>query len=419
MFVFIPLVERLVLMTKYIDDLLNKQEVLNVLNSLSIGIMFVDKHNRISIINTAAEGIRNIKSDERIGTSVLDCHSAKVHKRVELVIKELAEDRHNSRHKVIKVKGKYFDNQYNTVFDENGEYQGIVLVSQDVTEKVELENQLKRTNEKLENMVEKRTAEIKKAYKELKVAKDHLMQSEKMSAVGQFVAGLAHEINNPLDGIQNCIRTVMNTMNEQNENKKYLELGMEGLFKIEILVRQLLDYARPHSAEKTILNVSDLIEDALNLTRFRLKEKDIFIEKENNCTTGSIYGDSHYLEQVFVNLILNASDAMEQNGVLKIACEEDDENVTLKIRDNGCGITNENLSKIFNPFYTTKEKNKGTGLGLYLSYNVIKEHDGTIDVWSNPEEGTTFTIAFPKEIPEEYVTEEYVQEKVSSLQIID
>lgn len=384
------------------SNFLRKEDLIEILDSLEIGIIYVDKENRFAFVNKAGEEIRFIKSSDRIGKSVLECHSMGVRKKVVEDMNSFKIGDYASRHKMIKSKGKYFNNSYNVVKDNNGEFKGVVLVSQDVTEKISLERELKKANEVLEHKVEERTKEITDAYEKLKIANDQLMQSEKMAAIGQFVSGVAHEINNPLDGIQNCIRAVMINPGNRKLMEDYLPLALEGLFKIEIVVKRLLDYARPHSKEKIKVDINELIYNSLELTKFRIKKKKIDLHLNLNDEPIYIYGEPHYLGQVFVNLIMNAYDAVNENGKLIISTCQNDENIEITFNDNGEGISEENLNKIFDPFFTTKQKDNGTGLGLYLSYNVIKDHGGEISTESKLNEGTKFKISLPV----------YVEEKV-------
>jgi PAS domain S-box-containing protein len=389
------------------------ETAVKILDNLNVGVMYIDKKSNIQFINKAAEDIRKITKEEREGTSVLDCHSPKAHKHVQKVIQHFANGSAETRHKMVKTNGKYFDNSYSIVRDAENNFEGIVLVSQDITEKKHLEDKLKKTNQQLEEKVKARTKEIEEAYNKLKLAQEQLMQSEKMSAIGQFVSGLAHEINNPLDGIQNCIRSVLSDLDDKEQAENYLNLSLEGLFKIEILVRQLLDYAKPHSSEREHIQLNELLDDVLSLTRLRLKDKHIIQRKDFADNLPTIKGDAHYLEQVFVNIILNACDSMDDEGTLKVTTEADDDEVIVYIEDNGCGISEENLKKIYDPFFTTKQQSNGTGLGLYLSYNAIKEHGGIIEVASEVDKGTRFKIRFPA-IMEEEKSEKPAEEELSA-----
>lgn len=378
--------------SKYLD----KSNLVDILDSLEVGVVYVDHENRFAFVNTAGEEIRGICSADRLGTSILNCHSEKIHGKVIDDLSSFHSGKYASRHKMIKSKGKYFNNNYSVVKDNQGKYKGVVLVSQDVTEKVELEKQLIKANEELEKKIKERTIEIKNAYEKLRIAQLQLMHSEKMAAIGQFVSGVAHEINNPLDGIQNCVRMVLNEPGNDEQAKEYLPLALEGLFRIEVLVRRLLDYAKPHSNEKLVVNIHDIIDDAIELTKFKLKKKGIKIHKEYYAEPLLIFGETHYLGQVFVNLILNAFDAVDSEG--KIIIETaliNNKNVKIIIKDNGKGISEEDKAKVFNPFFTTKQKDNGTGLGLYLAYNVINEHAGKIEIKSETNSGTEIKITLP------------------------
>lgn len=377
-------------------NLCTKETLVEILDSLNIGVVYVDKEGSFSLINKAGEEIRDLKSEDRIGSSVLDCHPEQMQKHVTKDFESFSKGDYLSRHKMIHLKEKYFDNTYNVVKDKEGNFKGVVLVSQDVTEKEKLAEELKKTNEQLEQIVSERTAEIERTYNELKIAQRQLMQTEKMAAIGQFVSGVAHEINNPLDGIQNCIRMTLSDIEDKSQTQNYLSLALEGLFKIEILVKQLLDYARPHSIERQELSIKQILDESLQFCIYKLKENNITFENNFSSDLKNIYGDLHYLNQVFVNLFLNACDAMPNGGKLTITAENIENNcVMVKVKDTGIGIPKESLSKIFDPFFTTKQKSNGTGLGLYLSYNVLNEHSAKIFAKSKINQGTEFTILFP------------------------
>lgn len=383
--------------SKYLD----KKNLVDILDSLEVGVVYVDQDHKFAFVNKAGEEIRGICSKDRLGTSILQCHSERIHGRVLDDLHAFNTGEYATRHKMIKSKGKYFDNNYSVVKDENGNFRGVVLASQDVTEKVELERQLVKANEELERKIKERTKEIKNAYEKLKIAQLQLMHSEKMAAIGQFVSGVAHEINNPLDGIQNCVRMVLGDLDNKDQAEDYLNLALEGLFRIEVLVRHLLDYAKPHSSEKVVVDIHDIIDDAMELTKFKLKKKGIEINKEYFGQGLNIYGETHYLSQVFVNLILNAHDAIKEKGNINITTELDNnKDVVITINDSGCGIPEEDQRKVFNPFFTTKQKDNGTGLGLYLAYNVINEHGGKISLKSEPDKGTQITIILPHFVEE-------------------
>lgn len=373
------------------------EHLAKIMDTIDIGIIYVDENEKIAFINNKAEEIRKISSKERIGTKVQECHNEKVRANVSKVIDQFRNGDHKSRHRTIRAGGRVFDNTYNVVLDDEDKFDGIVLVSQDITDKINLERELKRANEYLENKVRERTQEIEEAFEQLKVAQKHLVHGEKMNAMGKFISGLAHEINNPLDGIQNCIRTVKNEPDDKKQLDTYLDLSLEGLTKIELLVKRLLDYAKPHPSQKLDVNINKLLDDILVLVNIRLRDRNIKVQKNYESKRLILNGDPNYLEQIFMNLILNASDAMDNGGTLTISTKNQDEfNVHVMIKDTGSGIPEKNIDKIFDPFFTTKQQIKGTGLGLYLSYNAVKEHKGEIKVKSELNRGTEFEITLPK-----------------------
>jgi PAS domain S-box-containing protein len=379
-----------------VSNLIQIDILFRILDAIEDGVIFIDRDGRILYMNKAAELYRGIKNEERLGTSVLQCHPGAVHEKVREVLENFKNGVCERRHKIIYANGKYYENLYNVVRSENGEYLGIVLETRDITDKFLLERKLKQLNEELERKVQERTEEIKKAYEQLHKAQEFLIQAEKMTSIGRFVSGLAHEIYNPLDGIQNCIRAVLSDLDDKQQVREYLNLALEGLFKIELLVRRLLDYARPHMFEKEEVNVNDIIDEALSITQFRIKDMNIEVIKNLSDEDLIVVGDGHYLEQVFTNIILNAIDAMEEGGKLEITSAGSEEWIEVSIKDNGCGIPEEIMSKIFEPFFTTKRS--GTGLGLYLSYNVVASLGGRIEVKSKVGEGSEFKVILPRKI---------------------
>lgn len=388
------------------SQLCDRKTLVATMDSLDVGIIFVNDDNDIIFVNKAAEHIRKMKSEERVGTSILDCHGGKIKDRVLEVMHEFRTNPHASRHRIIKTNGRYFDNTYNVV-KAGDEYLGVVLLSQDITEKKQLEDKLKQYNEELEQKVKERTEEIELAYEQLKIAQNQLIQSEKMAAIGQFVSGLAHEINSPLDGIQNCLQVILNDIDNKEQTQKYAELSLDSTYKIEMLVRKLLSYARAHTLEKSDVDINFILQDILSLTSLKLRKNSIEIISELNPDLPLIYGDPHYLEQVFVNLIINASDAMPEGGKLTVKSYlENDKTIVVSIKDTGVGIPKRYLDKIFDPFFTTKQKDNGTGLGLYLAYSFITQHTGKISVKSKEGYGTEFTVKLPlirETVPEEYM----------------
>ncbi|MBZ0282772.1 MAG: response regulator [Anaerolineae bacterium] len=241
----------------------------------------------------------------------------------------------------------------------------------------------------LQEMVEEKT-------NELRSAQQMLIRAEKLASIGHLAASIAHEINNPLQPIQ----INLDDMLEDIQNKvpidiRAIQTTLESVERIRRIVNQLLDFAGKRSTSNVDIQTIDInrvIDGVVNLNRK-------FFEKESMKIVAElapklpIYGSKDQLEQVFMNLALNAKAAMEPGGVLKITSDAQDDEIILTFSDNGCGIPPEQLDKIFDPFFSTKAN--GTGLGLFVSYGIIQGHHGTIEVQSKINSGTTFIIHLP------------------------
>ena len=222
-----------------------------------------------------------------------------------------------------------------------------------------------------------------------------LIQTEKMAALGTLVAGLAHEINNPLSGAKNCLRRIESQPEDISQIKKYVSLMKNALTRIENLVRGLLQFSREKETVLHPVDINFVVSQAVELLEYQLKRREIKLDQSLTPNLPLIWGDTEQLEQVYINLIINAMDAMTNGGALSICSYASNGMVSTKIKDNGIGIPASELHKIFDPFYTTKDVGEGTGLGLSVCKNIIEAHNGTIEVESTVEVGTTFILSFP------------------------
>lgn len=252
---------------------------------------------------------------------------------------------------------------------------------------------------KFNEMIER----LEKTYGELRSTQKNLLQSEKLASIGTLAAGIAHEINNPIAGLQNCIRRLSKDPANLEQNKKYLVMMADAATRIETVVQGLLNYSRKHDLYFEDLNIVSLIENALVLTGYKLEKFRIGFEKTYPSNIPVIRGSANQLEQVIVNLVINGIDAIIEKSKNDPYCHKKiffrillmPEDMILEIEDTGIGIPSKNIDKIFDPFFTTKSAGEGTGLGLAVSYNIIKDHDGDISVKSIPGQGTTFQIVLP------------------------
>ncbi|MDP2993103.1 MAG: ATP-binding protein, partial [Deltaproteobacteria bacterium] len=310
---------------------------------------------------------------------------------------------------------------------------------------LEIDNRAYR--ERLEEMLSERTAALQKSKEEaeqalarLKETQAQMIQSEKMASVGQLAAGVAHEINNPtafissnlkalsdyqsdLSGLIRRYRKLVtgledvvaggecgNPLAEQveairaveaeididfilDDTESLIKESREGTERIKKIVLNLKDFAHPSEDKLQSADIKECLESTLNIVWNELKYKATVTKEYGALPLVQCY--PHQLNQVFMNLLVNAGQAIEKQGEIKITTTADNAYVEIKISDTGSGIPKEKLSRIFDPFFTTKEAGKGTGLGLHLAYNIIKKHNGTIGVESAVGEGTTFTIRIP------------------------
>ncbi|MEW6380881.1 MAG: ATP-binding protein [bacterium] len=277
----------------------------------------------------------------------------------------------------------------------------LMAVVDSLLTKKELQAQLNKTNQ-----------ELKKALHELKETEAELVHTAKLAAVGQLAAGVAHEIHNPASAIDNCLQIIAKRVEKVTSNKatfeeiypdlaKALTLGKTSLGRVQNIVDSLLGFSRKNREGFNFVDIHTGINDTLSLLDHQCRGM-IQIHKEFG-QIEKIEVDLQQINQVFMNLLSNAIHAIEAKrakgadcGNIWISTGIDGEDVIIKITDDGMGISKYNLDKIFDPFFTTKELGKGTGLGLNISYRIIKNHNGDISVDSKENEGTTFTLRIPR-----------------------
>ncbi len=276
-------------------------------------------------------------------------------------------------------------------------------------EKIRLQRKLKMHTQDLEQRVIDRTRELheinqklNQSLEELKATQERLIQSEKLSALGELLSGVAHELNNPLTSVLGYAELLTQSHSCSPEAHAMLEKISHEAVRCSQIVKNLLSFARKRKPEKRYRNINDICLKTLDLLGYQLKVNNVLTAKQLDDTLPKTMVDEHQLQQVLVNMINNAYQAMAEyrgGGELLITTAHDDRKIYINVTDNGPGISPKNIRRIFDPFYTTKEK--GTGLGLSLSYGIIKEHGGEIGVTSIEGKGTTFTIELPiiEELP--------------------
>lgn len=229
----------------------------------------------------------------------------------------------------------------------------------------------------------------------LRTTQEQLLQSEKLAAMGRLTSQVAHELNNPLYGIMNTLELLKTEVSPQSKRRKILEMAHSETIRLSEMLRKMLSFSKPDQEERQPVDVNSILDEILLLHEKQLRELDIKIESDFTEGLGWVNASKNQLRQVFLNMVANARDAMPNGGSLTVSTSNDADMVKVEISDTGMGIPKENLSKIFDSFFTTKDEVKGVGLGLSVCYGFIKDHGGDIKVQSQVGVGTTFTITLP------------------------
>lgn len=235
---------------------------------------------------------------------------------------------------------------------------------------------------------------------EKKLLEKQLIHTQKMESIGTLAAGVAHEVGNPLASISALVQVVQRSTSDEFAKEK-LELIKKQVTRISKIIRDLVDFSRPSNYELQLTDINQNIAEAVEIVKVGAKAKDILFDLDLSEKIPLLPLISDQIQQIFVNILLNAVDAIAELedkykiNRITIKSEINEDYVIIIFSDTGKGISDENLSKVFEPFYTTKKEGKGTGLGLWVSYGIVKSFQGDIKVTSTMKKGTTFTITLP------------------------
>ena len=256
---------------------------------------------------------------------------------------------------------------------------------------------LKKMRLELEEWGKTLEQKVKERTDELAAMQNTLMQSQRLASLGKLAAGIAHEINNPLGGILVLSTLVLEDLKKEDPHRENLDEVIKQTMRCRDIVKGLLQFSRQEKGKMEYVNVNVVLNITLSLIEKQAMFHDIDVIKNFEERLPSILGDQSQLQQVFINIILNAVQAMNEVGKLTIDTYHDKKNdmVIIDIADNGCGIPENTLDKIFDPFFTTKEVGEGTGLGLAIAYGIVTKYKGRMTAKSQVDEGTTFTMKFP------------------------
>jgi PAS domain S-box-containing protein len=347
-----------------------KERTDRIIAGMPNGVIVLDPKGLVQTLNPAAERIFGFQRQEVTGRIFLDVFSK--FRNVMNIIDRIYDDPNAAPSYETFIFGAASKPvpvafTWSVLSDENGQTQGIVVNVQDLTEIKRLEQQSRR--------------------------------NQRLASLGTMAAGITHEIRNPLGCIRGASQLLAREITGEKRLKDYLEVIVKEVDRLDRTVKQLLDFARPSKTEMVKTDIVAVIEEALRLLSANPVKTNYDIIKKLPPSALNIKADPSHLTQVFMNLLLNAIEAMPDGGTLTIAVRDEAtlpeavaQEVTIEITDTGCGMSPQVLEQLFTPFFTTREE--GTGLGLALSHRIIQEHGGTIDVNSQEGQGTTFVLSF-------------------------
>ncbi len=338
-------------------------------------IISLDDNRIISDINMAFENFSGFSREECIGKPIDDLHMLQDEKEEQEIQKAIERD------------GRVI-NQEVTMRIKSGEIRNVLISSEPVT----LDGKLHYIITHRDITLQKRIA------KEREETEQKAYLSSRLAAVGQMAAGVAHEINNPLTGVLGFTDLLIARKDLPDDIRKDLEIVNEGAQRVSKIVRGMLTFSRNDNSERSPVDINEVIRTTLSLRSYKMITDSIQIRLSLDNTLPLTIASGGQLQQVFLNLIINAEQAIKQAGVkgkLTISTEHDSGIIRVSFKDNGSGISRQDIGKVFEPFFTTKEPGEGTGLGLSLCYGIVREHGGQMYVKSTKGKGATFVIELP------------------------
>jgi two-component system, NtrC family, sensor kinase len=336
----------------------------NIVESLKIGVLTADLDDRIESWNPQLEYLLEIPRADALGRKLGDVLPSDL--AVEIAARAAGDHvsgiykfhlhTRSARHLVVNAS-------IAPLLGKSGARLGRLVLLDDITQRVRLE--------------------------------DQMVQTEKLTSLGLLAAGVAHEVNTPLAVISNYIQMLAKQIPSDDPRQKTIERIVKQTFRASEIVNNLLNFSRTGGGAPAEVDLNDVLEETLTLVQHPFKTASVNVVRNYKDELPPILGSTNRLQQVFLNLFMNARDAMPGGGMLEVRTAAHNGSVEIEITDTGAGIPPENLHRIFDPFFTTKSSGKGTGLGLSVSYGIIKEHAGKVDVRSVPGKGTSFRLEFP------------------------
>lgn len=354
-------------------------------NSITDLISIHNRDLKIMRVNKAFANMFKMKPEKIIGKT---CHNI-LHGTETIVdncpFKQALETKKTVRVDFFEPRlGIYFEVSVSPIFNEEGEVIATVHIAKDISERKNAEQQLQTT------------------YQKLKETQQQLIQSSKMAAMGQLVAGVSHELSQPLTGIKGFAQAVLMDLEENSPLRQDLQKIIEQADRMDNIIKNLRFFARKSEFKTEKLDINKPLRGSLMLLNQQLKVHNIRLNTSLDENLPKILGDANQLQQVFLNLLTNARDAIDSlkrptggEIIIKTSLSKDKNNIEITFQDTGCGIPDKHLEYIFDPFFTTKSFQGGMGLGLSIVYGIIEEHKGSIEVKSQEGKGTTLRITLP------------------------
>ncbi len=335
----------------------------NIVESLNIGVLAVDLEGIVESWNTRMEQLFGVARQQAVGRQLRS-----------LLPEELASE--------IAARGE--QEQITGIYKQRLHHQGKTL-----TLNVSITPLVSKSGEHIGRLLLFDDVTLRERMEE------QMTQTEKLTSLGLLAAGVAHEVNTPLAVISNYIQMLAKQMPEGDPRQGIIDRIVKQTFRASEIVNNLLNFSRTGAPEASDIDVNRVVEETLSLVSHPLKTSQIQVVKHLGEPLPPVRGSANKLQQVFLNLFLNARDAMPGGGMLEVRTAAHNGSVEIEVVDTGSGIPREHIHRIFDPFFTTKANGRGTGLGLSVTYGIIKEHSGKIDVRSTPGKGTSFHVEFP------------------------
>jgi two-component system NtrC family sensor kinase len=349
----------------------------NLIESSVDGIFVTDMRGNILIFNRGAEDILGYKAEEVVGKmNISSIYPPGVAREV---MKKLKSPDFGGVGKLTsfpitqqRKDGELIEGDLSAsiIYNGGGKEVASVGIFKDLRERLRIERELQKTQQAL-------------------------LQSEKLAAMGRLTSQVAHELNNPIYGIMNTLELLKTEIPPESKRRRILELSLSETQRLSEMLRNMLSFSKPEEEKRTPIRINDLIEGILSVMEKQMRESNIKMETYWDSGIPEVIASTNQMRQVMLNIIKNAMESMPKGGTLTVRTAREGKNVLIHIQDTGVGIPEEIRDKIFEAFFTTKQKVKGVGLGLSVCYGIIRDHGGEIKVDSEEGKGTTFTISLP------------------------